>query len=368
MNVAIADSSLGRMLDQVESRLLSTGTQGYVHKVEVTRKQNLQFELMLGDQPGWYEWEADEPRKLAIAADKKLPLAKRLSDEHFAAAVKILSYRPGRRLTLLDDSATRPWVLKGYRDGQLEKMIRKYEIAHVAFAGGGIDTPAIIELDTTHQSFAMVHQPGERLALSAESTDLFHLVGESLRGFQDHDPTSVETCFGHQDELAVIDKRAGRLAGVAGRLPDRWQELRSRIGSVEATLPAMVIGLAHRDLHDKQFVQHSNHLTLLDFDLMCKADTTLDAANFLAHLVLRNLQGAQGATQRSIDTCGKKFLQGLERTEEPGFWERLRFYQATSFCRLALVYALRPRWQHLVPDLVTMGNRCLDDLHRVQNQ
>ena len=56
----------------------------------------------------------------------------------------------------------------------------------------------------------------------------------------------------------------------------------------------------------------------------------------------------------------KQFLLGLARNEEPGFWERLRFYQATTFCRLALIYELRPNWSPLVPDLVTMGMRCLE--------
>ena len=33
----------------------------------------------------------------------------------------------------------------------------------------------------------------------------------------------------------------------------------------------------------------------------------------------------------------------------------LRFYEASTFLRLALVYALRPRWNHLVPGLVDLG-------------
>ena len=147
-----------------------------------------------------------------------------------------------------------------------------------------------------------------------------------------------------------------------------WPGLRERLADAWARLPPSVVGLAHRDLYDKQFIQQVNHLAVLDFDLMSRADVTLDPANFLAHLTLRNLQDLPGATQRSIDAGGRKFLQGLERNEEPGFWERLRFYQATTFCRLALVYTVYPGWESLVPDLVTMGNRCLDDLNRIQDR
>jgi hypothetical protein len=64
--------------------------------------------------------------------------------------------------------------------------------------------------------------------------------------------------------------------------------------------------------------------------------------------------------------CGAQLLEGLGRNDEAGFWERLRFYQASSFCRLALVYTLRPCWAALVPLLVRMGERSLDDLRRIQ--
>jgi len=368
VSLAVRDSSLGHMLDQVESGLLGAGTPGYVNKVEIGAGQDLQFELVLGDEPGWYAWERERPRKLVIAGDPRLPLAAQLADERFAATVSVLAYRPGRRLTLLDRGAAEPRVLKGYRRGHLERMIRRYETAHAALAGQGVDTPAVIGRDPGRECLAMAHHPGDRLALTAEATDLFHLVGEALRGFQEHRPAPGHELFDRHAELAVLDRRAGRLAAAAGGLPGGWLELRTRLEAAQAGLPAAVSGLAHRDLHDKQFVRYSDHLTLLDFDLLCMADITLDPANFLAHLVLRRLQGAAGATQRSIDACGKKFLEGLGRNAEPGFWERLRFYQATSFCRLALVYALRPRWVGLVPDLVAMGNRCLDDLQRIRAQ
>jgi tRNA A-37 threonylcarbamoyl transferase component Bud32 len=364
MSAVQAELPLSRAIIQVEEQWLAAEGDDYIHKVETTRNHGLRFELMLDGQPRWLYLQDGLWQELEISRDRKIPLAKKLRDAAYAKNTRILSYRPGRRLTLLNETHHKACIMKGFRRGHLERMITRYETAHCAFSGKGVNAPDIFEYDRASESLVMVYQPGQRLSLSMDATELFHLVGEAMRGFQDHDPAD-DDCFSARDELNVIDKRAKRLRRATGSLPPNWPELRKRLESVIESLPSPCYGLAHRDLHDKQFVQQANHLTLLDFDLMCSADTTLDPANFLAHLVLRNLQGIQGATQRSIDACGKQFLQGLGRNTEPGFWERLRFYQATSFCRLALIYVLRPRWDRLVPDLVTMGNRCLDDLQRI---
>jgi tRNA A-37 threonylcarbamoyl transferase component Bud32 len=358
--------ALTSLFDTVQGRLVSTGTSGHIHKVEVSGNLELNFEMELGDTSNWYHWDGQEPCEIDISRDRKVPLAIMLKDQDRRDALSILSYRPGRRLTLLDRSGNKPLILKGFRAGRLDGMIHRYETAHEAFAGYGVNAPTVIDYDQEMQCLVMAYEEGHRLLLSSDTADIFHLVGEALANFQDY-PCPELDLFGPEQEIAVIDKRADRLQQVAGSLPADWAGLRKRIGQALESLPPAKFGLAHRDLHDKQFIQHPHFLTLLDFDLLGRADTTLDSANFLAHLVLRNLQGQQGATQKSIDICGRKFLRGLGRNEEPGFWDRLRFYQATTFCRLALVYALRPRWHGLVPDLVRMSGRCLDDLTRIRS-
>ena len=357
---------LEQLLVRIEERLVSTGIRGHIARVEMTRKGAVHLELAQDERRCWYGWENHDLIELDAANDSKIPLAARLKDPSFAAKTSQLSYRPGRRLTLVDYSGQKPKILKGFRRGHLDRMVRKYEVANAAFAGRGVHAPEVIEYDTANEALVMVFKAGERLRLSADTTDLFYVVGEGLRDFQDHDALADEIAFDGSDELQVIDMHAARLEQVGGQLPEHWARLRERLADAWAILAPAVVRLAHRDLHDKQFIQQVNYLTLVDFDLMTRADVALDPANFLAHLVLRNLQGLQGATQRSIDTCGKMFLQGLARNEEPGFWERLRFYEATAFCRLALIYALRPRWASLAPDLTTMANRCLNDMKRIK--
>ncbi len=359
-------SPIDHLLVQVESELVSSGIRGEVARVEVTGDGAVHLQLVLDGHLCWFAWEGGEIRELDAAGDSRIPLAARLDDESFVASAVLASYRPGRRLTLIDNSGSTPRILKGFRQGRLERMIHRYEIAHAAFAGNGVHVPKVSKYDAADDALAMTLETGAHLRMSADNTVPMHAIGEGLRGFQDHGALANERPFDGHDELQVIDKRAASLQQIGAELPEHWTRLRERLTDALAGLSPAVVGLAHRDLHDKQFRQQAGRVVLLDFDLMTRADVALDPANFLAHMVLRKMQRLKGVTQASIDACGKKLLQGLARNEEPGFWERLRFYQATTFCRLALVYSVRPRWASLVPDLATMGNRSLDDLNRIK--
>lgn len=356
-------------LDDIMSRAAAELRQrmghGKLRRVELTRHNAIQLEWAEGGTSRWFAWRNDQVTELHVRDDRKLPLARVLRDAERARQLKVLSWRPGTRLTLLDGVGAKPRVLKGFRRGRIHGMVARYEAAHEALGGSGAQAPDIVDVNESQASMQLVYYAGHRLGLSLENTDLFHSAGKALAGFQAVEPRDEFGAFDADDELRVIDKRESRLAHFGDRQSAAWLELRERLTRMRTRLPAAATGFAHRDLHDKQFIRHGRQLILLDFDLACRADRSLDPANFLAHLVLRKMQGVLGATQRSIDACGERFLSGLAAEETDEFWARLRYYQATSFCRLALVYRLRPPWRDLVESLTTMGHRCLDDLRRM---
>jgi Ser/Thr protein kinase RdoA (MazF antagonist) len=339
-----------------------------IRKLEVTKEGELLAQLHAGARPLWLRWNGERIEELRPATDERIALTALLREGETDGAFEILNYRPGRRLVLLDRRRTKPQVIKGFRKGRAAPAFKRYETAYRAFSGRSLRAPEVIDLDETTESLILVYEQGMPLDSSPGSMDIYYHIGESLADFQGRTTDIEAQPFGSRDELNVIDGFVVKVAAVGLELPMNWEALRARLGAAEATLPAMSAGLCHRDLYDKQFTFNADYLTLFDFDLMCHADVTLDPANFLAHMVLRKLQGVAGASEDGIDLCGKQFLEGLGRNAEPGFWERLRFYQASSFCRLALVYTLRPRWATMTPLLVRMGQRCLDDLRRIQGR
>ena len=336
-------------------------------RLEVSKRGNLQAQLQCGDGLTWIRWNRGKIEELDAGQDAEIPLSARLSDNTRPDDLKILNYRPGRRLVLLDTGGPKPLVIKGFRRRKADKISIKYDVACRAFTEQDIRTPEFTGSNKDLACLSMAYEPGEPLVLSVDAADLFGKIGKGLSDFQNHTAQVELEIFGSREEMNVIDGLAERLTGAGFGLPHNWLVLKERLQSAEKKLPRPHIGLCHRDLYDKQFIQHQDHIALLDFDLLCRADVALDPANFLAHLVLRKLQGVRSATQKSIDICGQSFLQCLGRNGEPGFRERLKFYQATTFCRLALVYSLRPSWVGLLPDLLDMGNHCLDDLRPVQS-
>lgn len=366
MTSVAANPPLDEIVALAERNLCFPGSEDSAVKVEVTRQGSIQIEMSLSGSRRWYGWTGSGLAELLPSDDHKLPIADWLKDDKVKRQVRVLAYRPGKRVTLLDMSGHKPHIIKGFRKGRLEAMVDRYELAHSALSGGGVNAPEVIEYDEDMQSLMLTCQEGEPLQLISENMELFQLAGESLRAFQDFASPVKYASFDAREELAVIEARASRVSAAGAAPLERLAVTVERLTSVLGQLPEPRYGLAHRDLHDKQFLQQPSSLALLDFDLLTRADSALDPANFLAHLVLRQMQGARGATQSSIDRCGKKFLRGMDRVTEPGFWRRLRYYQATTFARLALVYRVRPRWMHLADDLLHMSHRCMDDFDRIK--
>ena len=79
---------------------------------------------------------------------------------------------------------------------------------------------------------------------------------------------------------------------------------------------------------------------------------------------------AQGETRshgffyRASSTNDEMLSLPVRRADEPGFRGRLRWYQAATFLRLALVHGLRPGDRELREPLVALAARCLDDRRR----
>ncbi len=180
-------------------------------------------------------------------------------------------------------------------------------------------------------------------------------VGRNLRCFQGGKRLGLPK-HSYQDELGVLDSLHARI----GEPCIGWSELRSRLGELTPSNSREV--LAHRDLHDGQFIWSQQGIALLDFDLLCAADSSLDVANLCAHLELRSLQTPQSFDERSKRCARVALLAGYSSFEGADFEKRLAFHEATTFLRLALLYSLRPRWRALVPSLMGSAERSISRL------
>lgn len=336
-----------------------------VRRVELDPRGSLVLCIDTPDGPEWLRCEEHRLIPVVVDDDDRLPLAAVMADVP-ADRPAVLAYRPGRRLVLRHRSPVGSRIEKGYRPRKWRAARSRHESALGALSDPTVDfvIPRLVRFEPSRASLEFDHLRGEPLRIESSEADRFFAIGAALRSFQRAPVPGRLKDFGPAEELRVIDQWADRARRVAGWQPMDWSTLRSEAHEVALSLSAARTGFAHRDLHDGQLLDTGAGVALLDFDLLCRADNCLDPANLLVHLTLRTLQRRPGASEADALACGSALLEGLDRNRERGFWPRLRFYEMTSFLRLAFVYSLRPCWPGLSESLVECGRRCLAEVGR----
>lgn len=330
-----------------------------VERVDVDRHGVLHLLARAPAGPRWFAHDDHGCRELFPEQDGALPLAAELPALARTGNVEVLAWRPGRRLVLRLDRDGGSLVLKGHRPRRSAEAAARHVAACDVLRDPRVAPAELLAHDEARACLTFRRVEARPLGLSVASQERFFRLGAALRAAQERAPPARLPAHGPQQELDVLDRLAGRVALATGAHLPRFEALRARLErAAPAGAPAVFV---HRDLHDRQVLDAEERLVLLDFDLAACGDPLLDAANLLAHLKLRALQSAGGATGESAMLLGQALLDGLDGRHDDGFPRRLRWYQAATFLRLLLVYRLRPRWTGLLPALLHMAERCLDD-------
>ena len=353
------------LLELLRPALAPDRPEDVVRRIDPGRDGSLYVQLDRAGSRSWVEVQGRRVLALTCADDRRLPL---LTARPHAEARDALSpldehplaWYPGRRVVLRGIAEGRPTIVKGYRKGRSELAAQRHRLAIRASAGGPLGVPSLVGHHATTSALEFEHLRGRQLdGADREPGNLFR-IGLGLRWFQRQREDVAELPVHDQRaELGTLDTLARRATDSTDRLPTTWHAVRAELEAWGQDLPAPQLCLAHRDLHDRQVLVDGEDLWWIDFDLMSLADPLLDAANLSAHLLLRGLQHRDGLDEVTAERLGGALLDGLDRYEAPDFWARLRFYQATTFLRLAAVYAMRPRWMAHADDLVHYARRCL---------
>src|SRR5262249_28947252 len=143
-------------------------------------------------------------------------------------------------------------VLKGHKRSRSARAAVHQGIAEGAMRRGAFRVPRLLRHDGEHEALVFEHIPVNEVELGPESASLYARLGRELAVFQ-RDPGAQDLkVFGVPDELAVLDQWLRKAQQAVGAPPDGWSEARAALERRAGSLPAPELGLAHRDLHDRQ--------------------------------------------------------------------------------------------------------------------
>jgi len=317
--------------------------------------------VLTGVGAGTTRWFTHDDRGLIErfpAQDPKVLLAGRLAHTH---DWRVLSYRPSRRMVVRVERAGEVFVIKGHKKGRSARAAANQRIAEGAMARGAFHVPRMTLFEPEREAMAFEFLSGREVELGPGCERHYGRLGAELRVFQEDPAAAGLKAHLVPEELDVLAKWRAKVLLAVGALPVGWDQARARLEESARLLPGPVLGLAHRDLHDRQVHESGDRVALLDFDLLCRADVALDPANLGVHLAWRARQELHGASVASVAVASTALLAGLGRADERGFAARFAFWSAAAALRIALVYRLRPRWASRVDSLIELAESRLDD-------
>lgn len=273
-------------------------------------------------------------------------------------ATRVLAWRPGRRMVLAARCAGVDVIVKCLRRGRSNALAAAHASIAAALPAEFVRVPRILAHDEALSTISFERIAGSELALS--STADTERAGSALRSLWNARIDAPLKVHDRAHELANLDRAALRFERALGALPRGFASARTRLERLEAPASPSYV-LAHRDLHDGQFLFDAGGAVLLDLDLCARCEPELDAANFAVHLRLCGLQRVRGADERGARSAEEAFLASAGISEGTHAYG---FYAAATSLRLALVFGIRPRWAELAPRLVEEAHGSLAEVSR----
>ncbi len=288
--------------------------------------------------------------------DARLPA---LAAEVARPGNQLVTHRPGKRAVVrrVDERGVAVSYLKVVRPSRAAALASK-GVAAVQKLHGIAEAPRLLDDERVSEGVLewsvvqgrTLHDLGSDPAWTArDASDAWALAGSALLGLHAADTDGVEAWHGPDRELAALDPWLGPAVDFGLLDADLVEKARGRVEAALRSDAAPVVGVLHRDLHDKQLLlADAGRIGLIDVDTLARGERALDIANVLAHLELREAQGLLSPRHRTAAQAA--FLAAAGASDVPV--DRIQAYVLATRLRLAGVYAFRPQWRILARRLL----------------
>jgi len=159
------------------------------------------------------------------------------------------------------------------------------------------------------------------------------------------------------DELRILRECLGRVAGAEPRWEKRLDRLVKNCERLGNTLARTRTATVHRDFYADQILVNGCRLTILDFDLYCRADPGLDPGNFLGHMTEQALRlwGDPAALRQPEEALEERFIELSGEAVRPS----LRAYAALTLVRHVYLSSRSPERRAFTEQLLSLSEERL---------
>jgi len=241
-------------------------------------------------------------------------------------AIRVTRHKPGRRcvieyevevnrpdapkaiVTLIGKIRTRRYGNEGFR--QLETI---WNAGFDAQSDDGVSVPEPVGVISAFKMWCQRKVPGETAERSLADADGPRLARRIAEAIHKLHCANLPTERSHTmaDELEILRKCLAKVAERRADLAARVARVLAACERLGASVPPPAACGIHRDFYPAQVVVDGERLWLIDFDLFCLGDPSLDAGNFLGHVTEQALRKrgdsrALGEVERAME---ERFVQ-----------------------------------------------------------
>ena len=246
-----------------------------------------------------------DPSAVAAVFDRGLPRLARENGRVQVKAIRVIRHKPGKRCVILYDVRVERPGMKREKTMLIGKVrarrfgtegFRSQEAFWKAgFFKGCVDGIAVPEPVGVLPEFHMWLQRKVRGVTASEllaGPDGMALARRIAEAIHKVHLAGVPSEKSHTmaDELRILHECLARVGETRPELRQRIANLLKACDQLGGSLPAPRTCGIHRDFYPAQVIVDRARLWLIDFDLYCKGDPSLDVGNFIGHVAEESLR------------------------------------------------------------------------------
>ena len=243
-------------------------------------------------------------------------------------AIRVTRYKQGRRCLIEYDLQLSNLHDRKDKIITIIGKVRSKDAHHAAFnlaktmwngkfgpnSADGICVPEPIAIIPELHMWMQYKVEGEVATLALQSSDGPSISGRIAEAIAKVHQENFQTRKQHtiDDELNILQDRLSKVAEGQHDWKARLQQLMKQCTLQAKLLPERVRCGIHRDFYHDQVIINGSKIYLIDFDLFCEGDPSLDIGNFIGHLIelrIRSNSSNETVLKECEDAFKKRYIE-----------------------------------------------------------